>query len=89
MQPFAVVEVYGKCTSAIAHTLTGPLQEIQTACGKDRGETILQSAATRAPAVNKDEVTREDTHPLTVRSETGREASEGFPLILLSKSCSQ
>lgn len=55
------------------HTLTGPLQEIQRACGKDRAEAILQSAATRAPVVNKDEVTREDTHPLTVRNETRRQ----------------
>lgn len=49
----------GKCTPA--RTLTGLLQEIHRACGKDRGETIPHNAATRAPAVNKDEVAREDT----------------------------
>lgn len=63
------------CSHNSTHTLTGPLQEIQRACGKDRTETILQSVATRAPAVNKDEVTREDTHALTVRNETGREGN--------------
>lgn len=51
--------MHSNCRSA--HTVTGKLHEIQRACGKDRGETILQSAATRAPAVNKDEETREDT----------------------------
>lgn len=63
------------CSHNSTHTLTGPSQEIQRACGKNGAETILQSAATRAPAVNKDEVTREDTHPLTVRNETEREGN--------------
>ena len=54
-----------------AHTLTGLLHEIQRACVKDRGETILQSAATTATALNKDEgEKREDTHPLMGRTET-------------------
>lgn len=46
----------------LAHTLACLLQELWRACIKDRTETILWSAATRAPAVNKDEETGERTH---------------------------
>lgn len=53
------------------------LQKTQRASGKDRGDTILQIAATGAPAVNKDEETREDTQPLTVRNETAEGGMKG------------
>lgn len=64
------------CSQLEIHTLTGPLWELERACGKDGAETILRSAATGAHALNKDEVTREDALPVTVRNETGMESEE-------------
>lgn len=68
-----------RCTAAITqHTpRLAHYRRYRGQRGKDGAEMILQSAATRAPAVNKDEVTREDTHPLTVRNEKRRQGNWG------------